>query len=233
MPRPVPVPPGRPTVPGAHSDEMVNRPRVVPTTRGEPGVPRQPDPMSPCAARGSTWAVSDVRVLDPVPDATPHDGHRHESSSKCEHAGGVARSSEFLTMVDVGALACTTTEWVRPRRPVRPHVSRRAPGAPFRDRPRGARPFSPGSSGTLRGMKQGERQEHLDRLAAVRELVRELETAVESEPPEEEPDEPDDQPGLEELLGQAFASIAALSEVLTAILEDRRPTAKEPQRARG
>ena len=50
MPRPVPVPPGRPTVPGAHSDEMVNRPRVVPTTRGEPGVPRQPDPMSPCAA---------------------------------------------------------------------------------------------------------------------------------------------------------------------------------------
>ncbi len=85
-------------------------------------------------------------------------------------------------------------------------------------------------------MKQGERQEHLDRLAAVRELVRELETAVDSEPPEEEPDEPDepdDQPGLEELLGQAFASIAALSEVLTAILEDRRPTAKEPQRARG
>ena len=80
-------------------------------------------------------------------------------------------------------------------------------------------------------MKQGERQEHLDRLAAVRELVRELETAVDSEPPEEEPD--DDQPGLEELLGQAFASIAALSEVLTAILEDRRPTAKEPQRARG
>lgn len=82
-------------------------------------------------------------------------------------------------------------------------------------------------------MKQGERQEHLDRLAAVRELVHELETAVDSEPPEEEPDEPDDQPGLEELLGQAFASIAALSEVLTAILEDRRPTAKEPQRARG
>ena len=82
-------------------------------------------------------------------------------------------------------------------------------------------------------MKQGERQEHLDRLAAVRELVRELETAVDSEPPEEEPDEPDDQPGLEELLGQAFASIAALSEVLTAMLEDRRPTAKEPQRARG
>jgi len=75
-------------------------------------------------------------------------------------------------------------------------------------------------------MKQVDRQAHLDRLAAVREMVRELESAVDSGASEGEPADADDQPGLEELLGQAFASIAALSEVLTAMLEDRRPTAK-------
>ncbi len=71
-------------------------------------------------------------------------------------------------------------------------------------------------------MKQDDRQAHLDRLAAVREMVRELESAA----ADEEADESDDQPGLEELLGQAFASIAVLSEVLTAMLQDRRPAAK-------
>jgi hypothetical protein len=71
-------------------------------------------------------------------------------------------------------------------------------------------------------MKQDDRQAHLDRLAAVREMVRELESAA----TDEEADESDDQPGLEELLGQAFASIAVLSEVLTAMLQDRRPAAK-------
>jgi hypothetical protein len=75
-------------------------------------------------------------------------------------------------------------------------------------------------------MKQDERQAHLDRLAAVREMVRELESAVDSEAAAPDPDEPGDQPGLEELMGQAFASIAALSEVVTAMLRDRRPPAK-------
>jgi hypothetical protein len=75
-------------------------------------------------------------------------------------------------------------------------------------------------------MKQDDRQAHLDRLAAVREMVRELESAADSAAADEEADESDDQPGLEELLGQAFASIAALSEVLTAMLQDRRPAAK-------
>jgi hypothetical protein len=75
-------------------------------------------------------------------------------------------------------------------------------------------------------VKQDERQAHLDRLAAVREMVQELESTVDSEASEEELDEPSDQPGLDELLGQAFASIAALSEILTAMLQDRRPTAK-------
>lgn len=74
-------------------------------------------------------------------------------------------------------------------------------------------------------MKQDERQAHLDRLAAVREMVRELESAADSAAAEEA-DESEDQPGLEELLGQAFASIAAMSEVLTALLQDRRPAAK-------
>ena len=56
---------------------------------------------------------------------------------------------------------------------------------------------SGGSSGTLRSMKQVDRQAHLDRLAAVREMVRELESAVDSGASEGEPDDADDQPGLE------------------------------------